>query len=47
MNRNGKHPKPRRIVRQSFRLTTDEIMADLLYPAPATAPEPRRRQPRR
>jgi hypothetical protein len=42
MNRNGKAPKPRRIVRQSFRLTNDEIMADLLYPAPP--PEPRRRK---
>jgi hypothetical protein len=42
MNRNGKHSKPRRIVRQSFRLTSDEIMADLLYPAPL--PEPKRRK---
>jgi hypothetical protein len=42
MNRNGKHPKPRRIVRQAFRLTSDEIMADLLYPAPPPDPKHRR-----
>jgi hypothetical protein len=41
MNRNGKAPKPRRIVRQSFRLTNDEIMADLLYPAPPPQSKPR------
>ncbi|GIK77649.1 MAG: hypothetical protein KJ006_10735 [Thermoleophilia bacterium] len=45
MNRNGKHPKSRRIVRRQFRLTSDEIMADLLYPAPP--PAPRRRKHRR
>ncbi len=42
MNRNGKHPRSRRIVRQQFRLTSDEIMADLIYPA--RLPEPKRRK---
>jgi len=43
MNRNGKHEKPRRIVRQSFRLTNDDIMADLLYPARPAEPKHRKR----
>ncbi|HET6830855.1 MAG TPA: hypothetical protein VFH44_05835 [Solirubrobacterales bacterium] len=45
MNRNDKHSKPRRIVSQSFRLTSEEILADLMYPAPVR--DPKRRTARR
>jgi hypothetical protein len=38
--------KPRKTSRakQQFALTSEEIMADLLYPAPVRTPRPRKRR---
>ncbi len=45
MRLNDTGHKTRKIAKQPFALTSREIMADLLYPAPV--PAPRRKQSRR
>jgi len=45
MRPNETGQKTRKIAKQPFALTSREIMADLLYPAPV--PAPRRKQGRR